>query len=152
MFLFPQDKEQSKEPSPSTSQPLHSEIFPRCSDKGGSTRHIPACAACAPRAAAAASRAGPCPASRDTEYRCICQSCSQKLGIQRCQRHKGHQHSTADRKIIFLAFFATLGCYTACMKVCQGHSREEEKMKRTAFKEALFLYVIKVNLYFKCCF
>lgn len=27
-----------------------------------------------------------------------------------------------------------------------------EKMKRTAFKEALFLYLIKANLYFKCCF
>lgn len=124
MFLFPQDKEQSKELSPSTSQPLRSKIFPHSGDKGGSTWHTPACAA--PKAAAAA-RTGPCPASRDTEYRCICQGCFQKLGIQKCQRHKGHQHSTTDRKIIFLAIFATLGCKTDCMEVCQGHSREEKK-------------------------
>lgn len=83
----------------------------------------------APKAAAAASRAGPCPASWETQYRCICTGCSQKLGIQRCQGHKGHQHSSTDQKIIFLAIFTTLGCNTTCMEVCQGHSREEEKWK-----------------------
>lgn len=70
----------------------------------------------------------------ETQYRCICTGCSQKLGIQRCQGHKGHQHSSTDQKIIFLAIFTTLGCNTTCMEVCQGHSREEEKWKELHLK------------------
>lgn len=105
----------------------------------------------APKAAAAASRAGPCPASRDTIqvhlHRLLPETRHPK--VPGTQRASAQQHWSKNH---LLSHFYHLGMqhylHGSLPRALQGRG----KMKRAAFKEALFLYIIKANLYFKCCF
>lgn len=70
--------------------------------------------------------------------------------VPETQRASAQQHWLKNH---LLSHFCHLGIQHCLHGSLPRALKGREKMKRTAFKEALFLYIIiKANLYFKCCF